>query len=98
MGSEPEKQRVMIPRRAGALACAYFLGWSLVLAALIMSAKQMSAPVFLTIEQHQNDFLEVVAIAWLCFSIPCLLVVLGLNPELRSKIAHFPEGQDKKPK
>jgi hypothetical protein len=85
----------MNPGYGVALACAHVLGWALVFAALIMCAKYMSAPVFLTIEQHLTDFLEAATIAWLCFSVPCLLVVLGLNPEVRSKIWHFGEPKPK---
>lgn len=81
----------MNPRHAVTLACAYFLGWAFVLAALILVANYAKEPAFLAIEQHENDFLWAVGTAWLCFSVPCFLVVLGLNRELRAKVALFLE-------
>ena len=52
----------MNPRHAAALACAYFLGWALVLAALIM-AGNYDKPVFLVIEARETAFLETVLTA-----------------------------------
>jgi len=73
----------MNPRQAAALGCAYFLGWALVLAALILGGNY-GRPVFLVIGLQENTFLQAVATAWFCFSLPCLFVAVALHREQKS--------------
>ena len=55
---------------AAALGCAYFIGWSFVLAAMIARMG------FFFVGRHTAEFTSSVILAWLCFTIPCALVAV----------------------
>jgi len=77
----------MKPRHAAALACAYFVGWALVLATVIVTSRggSYSTPAFIVIQQHEGAFWSFVGEGWFLFSIPCLFVAVGLHREQKSK-------------
>jgi hypothetical protein len=74
---------MMKPRYAIALTCAYFLGWALVLAGMMMGG-HYDKPVFVAIEQIEDRFFKAALDAWICFSLPCLFIAIALYRELKS--------------
>ena len=58
-----------------ALGAAYFIGWALVLSALILSSKDaLGNAVYFSVDSHKMALVRSVIFAWICFTIPCALV------------------------
>ena len=78
--------RSMNPRHAAALACAYIIGWAFLLATVIgLTGGDRYVP-FGMIQQQRNQFISVVCLLWLCFTIPCIPIgIIVLVPPGRLK-------------
>jgi hypothetical protein len=66
-----------------ALACSYFLGWALVLAGMKVGG-HYDKPVFIAIGMREDLFFQAALDTWICFSLPCLFVAVGLYRRQKS--------------
>ena len=74
----------MTLRHVVPLSCAYLIGWAVVLAALIFSARGgIPSPAFLVIQAQENAFIGMVGMVWACYTVPCLFIALVLWELLR---------------